>query len=273
MKFATIINSLVGALLLVGASTSLSAAQDGQGWRDAPWRFSAKIYGWLPEAPATITIDQEEVANLPESLDNILDSLEVMAMFELEAHKGPLGFFISPIYYDGKYTEHFTGLPGERHKFTLEESVWLVDYGVAYEIGQWRLGEAADSPTVTVEPFVGGLYFHDNIKIDVTPGLLDRGLKIRKTIEFNTPIVGLNTLLRFNHRWDLRVSGNYGVFNSSKVNNTWQGLGLLGYHFKIKNIPSQVFVGYRYLHLDYEDDPLELEIDVKGPLVGFGFEF
>jgi hypothetical protein len=273
MKFAKIINSLVGALLLVGASTTLSAAQDGQGWRDAPWRFSFKGYGWMPEAPATIKIDGHEVANLPESFDNILDDLTVAAMFELEAHKGPLGFFISPVYYDGKDTEHFKGAAGENRKFTLEESVWAIDYGVAYEIGQWRLGEAADSPTVTLEPFVGGLYFHDNLKIDVTPGALDRGLRIRKTIEFNTPIVGLNTLLRFNDRWSFRVSGNYGVFDASEVNRTWQGVGLLGYHFKMRDVSSQVFVGYRYLHVDIEKDPIEIEVDVKGPLVGFGVEF
>lgn len=273
MKFAKIIISFLGALLLIGVSTTLSAAQEGQGWRDGPWRFSAKIYGWLPEAPATIKINQQEVANLPESLDTILDALKMAAMFELEAHKGPLGFFVSALYYDGKDTEHFTGLPGETHKLTMEESVWLVDYGVAYEIGKWHLGEAADSPTVTVEPFVGGLYFRDHIKVDVTPGLLDRGLRIRKTIRFNTPIVGLNTLLRFNDRWSLRVSGNYGVFNASEVNRTWQGIGLVGYHFKIKNTPSQVFVGYRYTHVDLEKDPIEIEVDIKGPLMGFGVEF
>lgn len=273
MKFAAIINSFVGALLLVGASTSLSAAQDGQGWRDAPWRFNFKGYGWLPEAPATIKINGKDVDNLPESFDNILDDLDVAAMLELEAHKGPLGFFVSPVYYDGKDTEHFKGAAGERRKFTLEESAWIIDYGVAYEFGQWRLGKATDSPTVTVEPFVGALYFHDNIKVDVNPGALGIGLKIRKTVTFNTPIVGLNTLLRFNDRWDLRVSGNYGVFNASEVNRTWQGVGLLGYHLKMGDVPSQVFVGYRYLHVDIENDPIELEVDVKGPLVGFGFEF
>ncbi len=273
MRFTKITISFFCALLLVGVSATLSAAEEEQGWRDAPWRFSAKIYGWLPEAPATIKVDQKEVANMPESLDNILDSLEMMAMFELEAHKGPLGFFVSPVYYKGEYDEHFTGSAGERRKFSLEETVWAIDYGVSYELGQWRLGEAVDSPTVTVEPFVGGLYFHDKIKINVDPGLSDRGLKINKTVTFNTPIIGLNTLLRFNDRWDLRVSGNYGVFNASEVNNTWQGIGLLAYHFKIKNTPSQVFVGYRYLHVDLENDPIELEIDVKGPLLGFGVEF
>jgi hypothetical protein len=273
MKFVKFILPFLAVLPLIGVSTTLSAAQEEQGWREAPWRFNAKVYGWLPEAPADIEIDQHEVAFLPESLDNILDDLDLTAMLEFEAHKGKLGFFISPVYYDGKDTEHFDGVPGERRKFTLEESVWVVDYGVAYEIGQWRLGEAADSPTVTVEPFVGGLYFHDKIKIDVTPGLLDRGLRIRKTIEFNTPIVGLNALLRFNDRWSFRVSGNYGGFHISDVNKTWQGIGLLGYHFKIKKTSSQFFVGYRYLHLDYEDDPLAINVDVKGPLVGFGVEF
>jgi hypothetical protein len=273
MRFTKITISLFCALLLVGVPAMSSAAQEGQGWRDAPWRFSARIYGWLPNAPATIKIDQHEVANRPESLDNILDSLEMTASFELEANKGPLGFFISPIYYKGKYDEDFTGLV-ERRKFSLEESVWLIDYGVSYEIGQWRLGEAADSPTVTVEPFVGGLYFHDKIKINVDPGLLDRGLNINKTLEFNTPIVGLNTFWRFNDRWSLRVSGNYGGFHVDGVNKTWQGVGLVGYHYKIKNnTPAQVFVGYRYLHIEYEEDRLGLDVDVKGPVVGFGVEF
>jgi hypothetical protein len=148
----------LAALLLVGVSTMSSAAQEGQSWEDAPWRFNANVYGWLPQAPATVKIDQEEVAELPESFDNIFDSLEVMAMLEFEARRGPLGFFISPIYYEGKDTEHFNGL-FERRKITLEETVWLVNYGVGYEIGKWHLGETADSATVTVEPFVGGSTF------------------------------------------------------------------------------------------------------------------
>jgi hypothetical protein len=151
-------------LLLVGTPATLSAAEETTNWRDAPWRFNAKVYGWLPKAPVDIKIDQEEVANLPESLDNILDSVELTAMAEFEAHKGPLGFFVSPVYYDGKDDEKFTGLVGERRKLTLEESAWVIDYGVGYQVGQWQLGEDAGSPTVTVEPYAGALFFHDRIK-------------------------------------------------------------------------------------------------------------
>ena len=126
---------------------------------------------------------------------------------------------------------------------------------------------------MSVEPFVGALYLRDKIKIDVNPGALDIGLRVRKTIRFNTPIVGVNTLLRFNDRWSFRVSGNYGGFHVSDVNKTWQGIGLLGYHFKMGGVSSQAYAGYRYLNLDYEDDPLEIELVVKGPLVGIGWEF
>ena len=55
-----------------------------------------------------------------------------------------LGFFISPVYYDGKTSEHFTGLAGKRRKVTLEESVWAINYGVGYEIGRWRLGKRSE---------------------------------------------------------------------------------------------------------------------------------
>jgi hypothetical protein len=99
------------------------------------------------------------------------------------------------------------------------------------------------------------------------------GLRIRDTIEFNTPIAGLNTLLRFNDRWDLRVSLNHGVFDASEVNKTYQAFGLLGYHFKMGEVSSQVFAGYRYLHLDLEKGPIQVEVDVKGPLVGLGWNF
>ena len=135
------------------------------------------------------------------------------------------------------------------------------------------MGEAADSPTATVEPFVGGLYPRDKIKLDVNPGLFDIGLRIRKTIEFNTPIVGVSTLWRFNDRWSLRVSGNYGGFHVDDVNETWQGIGLLGYNFKMGDVSTEAFAGYRYLHIDYGDEPLEIDVDIKGPLVGIGWNF
>ena len=41
----------------------------------------------------------------------------------------------------------------------------------------------------------------------------------------------------------------------------------------LSDVASRVIVGYRYLHVDLKNDEIELEVDVKGPLVGFGVEF
>ena len=273
MNFTKVNIPLLAAIILVVIFVTPAAAQEDTDWRSAPWRFSVKGYGWMPEAPATIKIDDQEVANMPESFDNIFDSMELSVMMEFEAHKGRLGFFISPIYYEGKDTEKFTGLEGVRRKVTLKETVWAIDYGVAYEIGTWRLGEQPNSPVLTVEPFAGGFYLHDKIKIDLNPGFFDIGLKIRKTIEFNTPIVGLNTLLRVSDRWSLRASGNYGGWGVDHVDRTYQGIGLLGYHFKMMDLSSQVFAGYRYLKIHYDENPLDIEVAIKGPLFGIGIDF
>ena len=260
------------ALGLIGAP-AVALADDQPGVGDAPWLFKAKVYGWLPEAPAAITVNQQEVANLPESLDTIIDDMTVAFMGEFELHKGPLRFFISPVYFDGEDDSHFTGLAGERRQVTIKEDIWLIDYGVGWEFGPWQLGEGGEYPTLRVAPFVGARFFRDEFELDVDPGLFDEGLRVRTTVEFNTPFVGLGAYLKFSERWSFEVEGDYGVADASEVDETYQVSGILGYHFRIRERSAQWFAGYRYLELDLENDPIAIDLEVKGPVLGFGMEF
>ena len=254
-KSARFSSVVLAALMLGGGSATLSAMEALTAVRDAPWRFGVDIYGWLPKAPATIKIDGHEVANLPESFDNIIDSLDMAAMLRFDAHKGPLGFFASPIYYKGDYSEHFTGLLGERRKFELSEKVWLIDYGVSYEIGRWDIGDKSGSRTATLEPYAGFRFLHDKIKIDVDPGRIENGVRVRKTISTNAPIIGLQSRWRLSDRWSLYVSGDYGGFNVDGMDNTYQGIGTVNYHFKWGKVAYKAYAGYRYTHLEYKDNP------------------
>ena len=145
----------IAALAMTLNAGAVLAEETGEGWLDGPWRFGAIAYGWLPEAPATVKLDQQEVANLPEDLDTIIDGLEVAAMLEFNAHKGRLGLFLSPVYYDGKEDTNFQGVLGEERKLTVEEEVWLIDYGVGWDLGTWKLGQGADAPELTLSPFAG----------------------------------------------------------------------------------------------------------------------
>jgi hypothetical protein len=238
----------------------------------SPWRYDFNVYFWFVDAPLTIKDEGVTIARLPEDFDTIWDALEFGAMFEVEAHKGPLGLFASPIYVNLKHTEHFTGPLGNRRKATIKEDAWLIDYGVSYEVGRWPLGKNSDTPTVTVEPYAGFRFLHDNISLKVDPGVLDPGLSKHYTLKFNTPIVGGRTSWDFSDRWFLNVSGDYGGWDVDHVKETYQGIAALGYRFTMWNKPATLFAGYRYLHLRYEKT-VELDLDLKGPLIGIGWEF
>ena len=59
----------------------------------------------------------------------------------------------------------------------------------------------------------------------------------------------------------------------SDVDEIYDFIGDVGYRFKMWGVSSRAFAGYRYLHIDYEDQPVTLEVDVKGPFLGIGWEF
>jgi hypothetical protein len=273
----------LATLMLVGTSATFSAAQEPTDrqeesslsvtqklvnwWEDAPWRFELNVYGWLPQAPANIEIGGTS-ARLQESLGTIWDSLHFAAMGEFEIHKGPVGIYVMPIYVSLLDREHIYGRAGNRRRnIKVAENVFLCDFGATYEVGQWRLGKNSNFPRVTLEPFAGARYLHDNLTLDVDPGR-----RVTPTIETIGPIIGARTALDISKRWSLNITGDYGGWKVDRMQTTWQGIGTLAYHFKISNLHTKAFVGYRYLHLHYEKEA-DIKVAVKGPLFGIGIEF
>ena len=280
MKLAKFTVPFLAALMLVGTTATPCAAQETTAlwtWSSPsaietePWRFSVNGYGWLPSAPVTIKI-KDKVVGAPEKFSKILDDLEFAAMGEAEVHKGPFGAFVSPMFYKGKDKENFTGLLGASRNTTLEQTGWLIDYGVSYDLGVLRLGKKPDSPTVTLQPYGGARFLHDEIKLDISPGAIGPGVKFRDTLSFNTPIIGFNTLWNLTDRWILRIGGDYGGFDVDDVKETYQFVGLVGYRFELWGKSAKVFAGYRWVHVEYEKTA-DIKVTIKGPLVGMGFDF
>lgn len=182
--------------LSVGLLSTAHSAPPAQlpGIAEAPWRFRADVYGWLPSAPAAIKVNDETVADLPESLGTVLDSLNMTAMLRFDARKGSLGFYVSPIYYDGTYAEDFIGKVSDvPRNYEINETVWFIDYGISYEIGRWDIGAKPDSGIITLEPYAGFRFFHDKFRLDVdpipVPGPIGDGVKVRKTLSSNAPVI------------------------------------------------------------------------------------
>jgi len=256
---------LLAAFLLVGASPAFSAEKKSTDQKKDPWawRFNANVYGWMPWAPAEIKVgDFEE--DIPEDFGTILESLKMAAMFEVEVHKGPIGVFVSPIFAEVDDSKYHQGLV-ERRKVTLKEQLWLIDYGASYTFGPWDFGNGSK---FAIEPYAGARFLNDNLKIEVKPGP-----SYLKTIAFNTPIIGLRTHWDFGNPWYLNISGDYGGFDVENVEQTWQTVGRLGYRFKIMDVSTSAFIGFRYVHVHYSDNALDIKVDIYGPFLGLGIEF
>ena len=238
---------------------------------DGPWRFTAAGYGWLPNAPAEIKVRHGD-ATLPEDLGTLLDDLQFGAFLDFEVRKGKLGAYVAPIIIFLEDSETVQG-PLQSHKVTVDENVYLTDFGLSYEVGRWYLGKSPNAPAVTVEPFVGARWLIDDIKIKIEPGgLLDPGGRtFREDISFIAPVIGLRTFWDLTERWNLRIEGDYGGFDVDHLKSTWNFLGTVGYRFKIGDVSSNVFAGYRWLYIHYEKRA-ELFVDIKGPLVGIAFD-
>jgi hypothetical protein len=283
------------------ADVASDATSLSKWWTDQPWRFNIGVYVWFLDAPVKIE-SGIHTTELPERFGKILAGLDMMAMLEFEVHKGPIGVFGLPIFYEGTVREHFRG-PFQDQKVALEEKLWLIDYGVSYALGPWHLGKSDHSPAVTVEPFVGGRFLNDDITLDIDPGFtvherpgrpdrvlfdpkvielveaidpgstrIDTSL-VDTTIEFNTPIVGLRTSLDLTKRWTLTLRGDIGGFHVEGVQSTYQLSGKIAYNFKIWKISSNVHAGYRYLWVHYDEDDIAIKVRLRGPVVGIGFEF
>lgn len=272
----------VVTILLVTAGSSNAFAQEKStvwkepSWSD-PWEFRVNLYGWLPDAPATISVGDTTLVDAPESLGTILDSLNVTAMFELEAHKGPLAIFANSIYYDGTYDDNLTGvISGQERRYTLDEKVWAIRYGVGYTFGPWKLGEEANAPGMTLTPWAGAFYFHDDwdLRADPLDAVFD-GFSTGGLVKFHTPMVGFTPRIQFNDRWYLNSSFSYGGWDTDGVDHIYDLLANAGYRFKMKGLDAKAFIGYRYLYFEWDDEDVgsTVKLRVRGPYIGIGWTF
>jgi hypothetical protein len=254
-----------------GSAVDVTPKPWWRGTGEEPWRFNAAVYGWLPNAPVEINLGPVD-STLPEDLGTLVDALEYAIELNLEARKGRFGGYVAPLFGGLSAAEDVQG-PIQEHRAKLEEFLYLIDFGLSYEIGQWPLWNRPDwilaSPAVTVEPYVGARWLLDNISINIDPP----GRDFEPQIKFITPVIGLRTIWDLTDRFNLRFEGDYGGFDVDHVKRTYDVVGLLGYRFKpLEKLNINVFAGYRYLYLHYEK-VAEIELTAKGAIVGLAFEF
>jgi hypothetical protein len=271
----TYFNALCLTLFLIaGASDVMAERLETASISESPWTFTAYIDGWLPKAPATIVIDGNPVF-VPEDLNVILDSLKLTMMLRTTTRKGPLGIFFNPLYYKGTFDNIVVQTPVGELGGTINENVWLVDYGVSYEVARWDIGKNGNSRLLTFEPYVGFRYFYDNFTLTLEDDTIDFSKITRKHLRSNSPMIGFQSSLQLNDNWDFRFIGDYGGFDVNNMDNSYLMSGYFNYAFKMKNHDATAYLGYRFYHLGLEDNTQDtsISVNIQGPLFGFGFTF
>lgn len=229
---------------------------------DGDWRFRIAINGW---APNVIHFESETPFGggyLDKDLGWLLRNLKYYIPIDFEVRKGSFGAFFHTL---------FLGLNGDTEligplELDWDQSVYLFDVGLSYELGRWRLAEGARAPELTLEPFAEARVIHAPLDMYI------RGSRAGD-LSSAVPVVGLRALIDLNEHWNLQFQGDYGGFGVDDNHQTWQAVGLIGYRWPGWGAHWNLQVGYRAMRLFDLRRTAGILMDARGADIVFGVEF
>jgi len=225
------------------------------------WRFRIAANIW---APNVVQIDVDTArgsGGLNENLKWLLKSMSYYVPVDFAARKGSFGVYAHTL---------FLGLKGDtqllegNHILGPIELDWnaplfLIDAGVSYELGRWRLWDSDRAPELTIEPSFGVRVVHLPASIRVA----DR--EIVADLNSQVPVVGLRTLIDFNEHWNLELAGDYGGWGADNNKQTWQGVALIGYRLPGWGAHWNFQAGYRAMRFfRYQKGDVEVGMRARG---------
>lgn len=229
---------------------------------DGDWRFRIAINGWAPDV---IHIEAKAGARsgyLDKDLKWLLKNLELLVPVDFEVRKGSFGAFFHTVFMElGGDTELIGPL-----ELDWNDSIYLFDIGLSYELGRWRLAEGSRAPELTLEPFA---------QARVIYGPLDVSIRRSKAGDLSSavPVVGLRAFIDLDEHWNLQFQGDYGGFGVDDNHRTWQAVGLIGYRWPAWGAHWNLQVGYRAMQLFDLREAAEILMSARGANIVFGVEF
>ena len=234
------------------------------------WKYSVSPYMWMLSLDGDATVDGIK-SDVDVDFSDIWDELNIGGMIEAEAWKGRFGFFVNALYAD---LGHSTKIGPVDVDPDLQ--VFWGGAGMLYRMGTWDLTDepGKNSPTVTLDTYLGVRYSWIDVKLDFKPALLPDPSGKEDWFE---PVMGLKTIWDLSDRWSLMMGGDIGgmAFGSDFA---WGAYGVFGYRFNLfGNDDARVILGYRALSQDYDDghgnNKFEWDVTLHGPFVGLTIPF
>lgn len=220
------------------------------------WWFEVAPYLWASAIKTEADIGDVS-AETDMDFGDVLDVLDGAIMLHAEAHRNQWGIFMDLMYSKISDDEDIGPQGGGEIEVEMKETI--AELGGSYRFGQKKL---------TFDVLFGARALFLSTDIEIT-GASGGDADEDSNLNYFGPLVGGRLMYHFTPRWytSLRIDGSGFTLDDHWTAN---GIAFVGYRFT--NLFSMA-LGYRYMILDFEDDDLEVEQTLQGPVIGFGFTF
>jgi hypothetical protein len=232
----------------------------GDPWDDRTGRlrYRSNLSLWMAAAEGTVGKGDFKVET-EASFGDIFDKLDFGAGLDFEIGKGPWSLIVFAMY------QHFEADAATPRGFDadVDSDFAVVDISIAYEFFHAPLGKGPAQ--LSLEAIGGFRWTFVSSGVEINEGILDGRHQDRETNWFD-PYVGGRARIDFDRHWNATFMATVGGFGvGSDV--SWSAYGQLEYRFDPK---WSLFVGYRALAYEYDDDGFTFDVTLHGPVIGLG---
>jgi len=246
----------VSATILATMGVACSSVVSAQS-SDGRWHYLFEPYLMIPNMNGDIGLGDLPPVHINEGPDDIVENLQIGAMFYVEAHNDRWAFASDLVYMDLEADISQNGLIAG-------------GTGGATQLG-WELSALARlSPWIELGAAATYNRLESDVRID-TQGGTTFGASM--TQDWVDPSIVVRATVPLGEKWFLQGRGNIGGWGVGS-DLYWQVQGDVGY----RHSPRLLFTfGYRYIAIDYDHgsgpDRFIYKVDSFGPTLKVGFTF
>jgi hypothetical protein len=244
-------------IAVAAALSTLSAAAPAR----ADWQWSFTPYFWASELGADASVNDKEVLETEVDLADVVDNLDFAIQAHLEGQNGRHGLFLDVTYIDmgdDDKVYDFGGPLGGTLVAKGDLETTILEAGGIFNPRGDGTGFAL---------LYGARVLDFDQEVDARIEFLNRTVASRRYEASKTlvdALIGARVLQPINDRWSFLLRADASAGGSELAWNAQTGFG---YSFGRK--PKTLFVGYRYMEIEFEEKDARAELELQNKLGGF----
>jgi hypothetical protein len=260
-------SAIVGSLSLAGLALLAPRAAAGG------WDFDIAPYMWLSEVHGSVSA-KNRTADFNIDFNDIFDAIGngdlIGADGHFEARHDKLALFYDVV---GALARDQSGGPNFNAK--VKTVLAIFEFGGAYRIlGDAPAEQGTGLSSFWLEPLFGVRYYYDHNQFDVR--VVQQTTDFDGTTQFADPFLGgrLGFQIWEHFWWTFR--GDVAPFGTGSEPGSWQIENIFRHKlpWSYRSIDFDILTGYRLLHFDRKPgNNVEVDLTLRGPLIGFGARF